>query len=146
MIRRLFCPVLVMCCVDFRYIDPILAFVKKRFSVKTCDVKTDPGGIKALLDSKPEIQNWIIKNLLLIRERHDVRTLVLINHQDCVAYGGSRIFTNHIAEAAFHKKQLLKAKTMLKSECPALDVQAFYACRNKNAVAFKAITTQRLNP
>lgn len=143
-IRKLFCPVLVLCCVDFRYIDPVLAFVKRRFGIKACDVKTDPGGVKTLLDSKPEIRQSIITNVKLIRERHDVKTLVLVNHQDCAAYGGSKRFASLKAEATFHAGQLLKARAILKPKCPALDVQTFYACRNHRRVAFKAVASQRL--
>lgn len=140
---RIRCPVLVLCCVDFRYIDPILAFVKKRFGIKACDMKTDPGGVKTLLDSKPDIRESIITNVKLIRERHDVRTLVLVNHQDCAAYGGSKRFSSPETEATFHAGQLLKARAILKSKCPPLDVQAFYASKNRSTVAFKAITAQK---
>lgn len=139
---RIRCPVLVLCCVDFRYIDPILAFVKKRFGIKACDMKTDPGGVKTLLDSKPDIRESIITNVKLIRERHDVRTLVLVNHQDCAAYGGSKRFSSPETEATFHAGQLLKARAILKSRCPSLDIQAFYAHKNHSTVAFKAITAQ----
>ncbi len=141
--RRIRCPVLVLCCVDFRYIDAILAFAKKRFGIKACDVKTDPGGVKTLLDSEPEIRKSIITNVQLIRKRHDVRALVLVNHQDCAAYGGSKRFSDPEAEADFHVEQLLKARAILKSKCPSLNIQTFYACRNHRRVAFKAITAQR---
>ena len=141
--RRIRCPVLVLCCVDFRYIDAILVFAKKRFGIRACDVKKDPGGVKAMLDSKPEIRKSIITNVQLIRERHDVRTLVLVNHQDCAAYGGSKRFTSLKAEAAFHVEQLLKARAILKSKSPSLNIQTFYACRNHRRVAFKAVASQR---
>jgi len=120
-------PALILCCVDYRYIEAIQAFVKRRLSVATYDLKTDAGGTKALLDGNAAVRTWMLHNIRLAYQRHGVRTVVLVHHEDCAAYGGSTAFKDCAKETAFHAQQLAMAASLLRSAFPRLTVRMFYA-------------------
>ena len=136
-------PVLVMCCVDYRYIDAILRFARKRLGAGTYDVKTDAGGTKALLNGDPAVGAWIMENLTLAYNRHGVRTVVLIHHEDCAAYGGSKAFKDQPEEERFHAHQLAMAAALLRASFRRLTVRMFYAYRVRRRIVFAEIVGSR---
>jgi len=59
---------------------------------------------------------------------HHVRKIVIINHQDCGAYGGSAKFNgNAEAEQKFHEEELRKAKSIILEKYPDKEVVLVYA-------------------
>lgn len=132
-------PVLIVCCMDYRYIDAALRFVKQQLGVNAYDVKTDAGGTKALLNGDPSVRAWILSNVKLAYHRHGVRTVVLVHHEDCAAYGGSSAFKDGAEETACHAQQLAMAASLLRSAFPRLTVRMFYAHRVRSRIVFAEI-------
>ena len=133
------CKVLVLCCIDFRYAEATLRFVKKRFHVTKLDLKTDAGGVKVLLDEKPQVRNWVLNNLKLARAAHGIGTVVLVNHQDCAACGRSETFKNAKAEKHHHVKELKKATRVVRKVLPDTKVLAFYAHHQQKRTIFSPV-------
>ena len=139
MTRHLIPPILILCCVDYRYIQTIQAFVKTRLRVQAYNLKTDAGGTNALLTGHRAVRAWILRNVQLAYERQGVRRVLLFHHQDCLLYGGSRAFATPKEEALAHTQHLVSAAQFLKSRFEGLRVQAFYAYRRRQSITFRAV-------
>jgi hypothetical protein len=133
-------PALVLCCVDYRFIQAIQAFVTSRFMISRDNVKTDAGGTRALLNGHRAVRAWILRNLRLAYERQGVRRVFLFHHQDCLLYGGSQAFAGPRQEASTHARHLRQATRLLRSPFEALRVRAFYAYQSRGAILFKPVT------
>jgi hypothetical protein len=58
---------------------------------------------------------------------HQTRTVILMLHSDCGAYGGLSAFENDSQrEAEHHRQELSRAAQVLKSEIPELLVQTYF--------------------
>src|SRR3989338_4905075 len=98
-------PVLIVCCVDYRYIEAIQAFVKRRLGIANYDLKTDAGGTKALLDGNAGVRTWMLHNIRLAYQRHGVRTVVLVHHADCAADEGFSALKDGAEETTHYAQQ-----------------------------------------
>lgn len=136
-------PALILCCVDYRYIEAVQAFVKRRLGVATYDLKTDVGAARALLDGNAAVRTWMLHNIRLAYQRHGVRTVVLVHHEDCAAYGGSTAFKDRAKETAFHAQQLAMAASLLRVSFQRLTVRMFYAHRASRRIVFAEIVGSR---
>jgi len=73
-------------------------------------------------------REWILYNIRFVVDSFQkVRTLVVVNHYDCGAYGGSAAFDSDKAQLAFQKEELVKAKALLAGHFPDLQIKAFFA-------------------
>ena len=48
-------PALVICCKEYRYIQPTQRFVKQQLGIRWYDLKATAGGVLALLDSMRQV-------------------------------------------------------------------------------------------
>jgi len=59
---------------------------------------------------------------------HHVEKIVIVNHADCGAYGGSKQFNGDLeAEQRFHEGELRKAKEKILAQYPGKEVILVYA-------------------
>ena len=131
-------PALIVCCVDYRYIQAVQRFVRRRFKVARYGLKADAGGTRALLRGPRAVRAWIWRNLTLAYERQGVRRVFLFHHQDCLLYGGSSAFTGPSKEAAAHLRDLRRSSALLKRRFPDIRVSAFYAHQAPRGIRFKS--------
>lgn len=136
----LLAPALIICCVDYRYIQAIQTFVARRFRVRRYNLKTDAGGTRMLVRGPQPVRRWIWRNLRLAYERQGVRRVFLFHHQDCLLYGGSAAFRGLQDEAALHARELRQAVALLRRSLRDLDVRAFYARRTPRGIAFQSVS------
>ena len=130
-------PALIVCCVDYRYIQAVQRFVRRRFKVTRYSLKADAGGTLALLRGPRAVRAWIWRNLTLAYERQGVRRVFLFHHQDCLLYGGSSAFAGSSEEAAAHLRDLRRSKALLKQRFHDVRVTAFYAYQTARGIQFK---------
>ena len=133
-------PVLIMCCVDYRYVQAVQQFVRRRFDVTRYSLKADAGGTRALLRGPRAVRAWIWHNLTLAYERQGIRRFFLFHHRDCLLYGGSSAFANPEQEAAAHLRDLRRARALLKRRFHDIQVAAFYAYETTRGIRFKTIS------
>ena len=131
-------PALIVCCVDYRYIQAIQQFVKRRFKVTRYGLKADAGGTLALLRGPRAVQAWIWRNLTLAYERQGVRRVFVFHHQDCLLYGGSSAFAGAHEEAAAHLRDLRRSKALIEQRFHDVCVSAFYTYQTARGIRFKA--------
>ncbi len=93
------------------------------------DIIAFPGGAKSIVD---EADSAVLKNIRLAVKLHSVNKIVLVNHRDCGAYGGSEFFAGKENEMEKHFSDLEKAKDVLHMEFPGKEIIiAFADMKNK---------------
>ena len=123
------CRNLVIRCMDFRfqkYLEPLLeqALVNEGGLGNYDSPGLGGGGSKAIIDT--ESRKVAYGAIDIAKDLHGVTNIIIVDHIDCGAYGGSGAQENEAAEEAFHRQKLLEAKTIIKENYPGLTVKLFY--------------------
>ncbi|MBI2019737.1 hypothetical protein HYS95_03680 [Candidatus Daviesbacteria bacterium] len=105
------CEAVVITCIDFRFQEYINNWIAGKFSPKTFDRVAWAGGIK---DSE-----GILKQIEISKRLHHIKKAVLINHEDCGAYGET-------GTAQKHAEDLKNASVKIKEQYPDLEVETYY--------------------
>ena len=110
------CEAVVVHCIDFRIQKYLNGHFDERFP-NGYDVISLAGGVKHLLEDA-EDKNIELEELFVSERLHHPKRIILIQHEDCGAYGGSKAFLDFKAEQAFQEEQLAKAEELLKKHFP----------------------------
>lgn len=136
------CEAVVLSCIDFRFWKETLEYVEKELGIKTFDFPSVPGGAKVLNELSDDV-NLAMECIGVPVKLHHVQKIVIVNHQDCGAYGGSANFENDDkAEQEFHEGELRKAKNTLLGLYPGKEIVLLYAklTDNKSNIEFITIS------
>jgi carbonic anhydrase len=134
------CEAVVLSCIDFRFWRETLEFVENELGIKDFDFPALPGGAKAITEC--QVGDVAAKCIGVPIELHEAKKVVIINHEDCGAYGGSSQFAgDSAAEQIFHEKELEAAKEKLLKIHPDAVVIKVYAklVDNKENIEFIVI-------
>lgn len=115
---------LVISCIDYRFRPLVAAWIKKEFN-DTADLVAGAGAGKSLLD--PVSRDYILGQIKIGVALHGVKTVHLVQHLDCGAYGGSGKQTDAAAEQAFHATESAKAALVIQRAYPTLAVKTYFA-------------------
>ena len=105
------CDALVVSCIDFRFQKFIRGWLDTNLADKTFDYVGFAGGTKEI-----EI---IMTQLKISVDLHTISQVVLMNHEECGAYGTESTPENHA-------RDLRKAKEIILATYPTLSVQTYY--------------------
>ncbi|MBI2021722.1 hypothetical protein HYS93_02425 [Candidatus Daviesbacteria bacterium] len=105
------CETLIATCIDFRFQEYINDWIKENFSPKTYDRVAFAGGVKEF--------ETIFGQIETSKRLHDIKKVVLINHEDCGAYGESGTKKKHIQD-------LKQASSRIKKQYSDLEVATYY--------------------
>lgn len=104
---------------DFRFVSGTGAFLKKLGYHKQYDDVSLAGSIKALVDPYDASDTkFLYRQIQISKKLHNVTDVIIINHLDCGAYGGSATFVSPEEERARHVKDLTRAKEMVEHHFP----------------------------
>lgn len=121
------CEAVVLACIDFRFWKETMKFVEEELGLKSYDFPKMPGAAKAINDCQNEV-DVPMKCIGVPCDLHHVDRIVIVNHADCGAYGGSQQFNGDIeAEQKFHGEELKKAKEKISGYYPGKDIILIYA-------------------
>lgn len=121
------CEAVVLTCIDFRFWRQTMEYVEKELSIKSFDFPSLPGAAKAINDCVSD-DDIAMKCVSVPCDLHQVKKLIIVNHQDCGAYGGSKIFNGDgEVEENFHKQELKKAKEKVAAKYLDLQIILVYA-------------------
>ena len=115
---------IVHTCTDFRIQKPLAQFIEGTLNLYAVDIKTDTGGIKKIFEEGP-IREYIFENFKHSIKDHEVERIILINHTDCSAYGGSDAYKSQEDEFHEHEIQLRHAVSDVKARFPDKTVEAY---------------------
>lgn len=131
------CEAVVLCCIDFRFWRETLAFVEQELGLKYFDFPALPGGAKAINEGN----ELAIACVSVPCDLHRVKKIVIINHQDCGAYGGSVKFNgDDDAEQKFHAEELRKAKEKIAVQYGDKEIILIYAKLGENKENIEFLT------
>ncbi len=105
------CPALLVSCIDFRVQKTVEDWARQNLGEKQYDRVALAGGAKDF----PAIMNQIDLSVKL----HAIKKLVLMNHQDCGAYG-------HEGTEEIHRRDLLAAAQTVTSKYPFLKIETYF--------------------
>ena len=118
------CENLVLTCFDFRFrkgISDLLPYA----GFREFDLISLPGASQALVNE--ESREVALRAIELAISLHKVKRVVVIDHEDCAACGGSKAFAGSEDEEAFHAESLRKAGGILRDRFDGIEIATFYA-------------------
>jgi hypothetical protein len=86
-----------------------------------CDLITRGGGIQDLVRPRLGFDDSLVRDLDVSVTLHGVKTIHLVNHEDCGAYG-SHAFASRQDEMRRHRTDLELAREMIRRKFPGVDV------------------------
>jgi len=105
------CDALVVSCIDFRFQKYIRDWLDTNLKDKTFDYVGFAGGVKDL--------DTVMKQLDISVRLHEISQVILMNHEECGAYGEESTPENHA-------RDLKKAKATMLERYPSLSVSTYY--------------------
>lgn len=105
------CDSCIITCIDFRFQEYINKFIEENFPVKSFDKVSLAGGVFDF--------ETILKQVEISKSLHHINKVLLINHEDCGAYGEAGTEEKHIED-------LKNAAGGIKAEFDDLDVEKYY--------------------
>lgn len=136
------CDAVVLTCIDFRFWKETLEFIEKSppaggLGIKSFDFPSLPGSAKAINECMAS-SDLAMQCIGVPCDLHHVKKIVIVNHEDCGAYGGSGKFETREEEQQFHEGELRKAKEKLSEKYSDKEYVLVYArlADNKENVEF----------
>lgn len=117
------CDTLLVMCMDFRFRKKTIRFLQEYLEIPAFDQLAVPGSVKTILEKRGTVKEALEVSAHL----HDIERFILVNHQDCGAYGGSKNFRNADDEQEFHTAQLREARRRINGYYPEKTVVPYYA-------------------
>ena len=102
---------LVVTCMDFRLQDFINDWISKNIPPRSHDRIAFAGGVKNL--------ETILGQVEISKRLHDIKKVILINHEDCGAYGET-------GSQEKHAEDLKNAAAKIKEAHPDLEIKTYY--------------------
>ena len=113
---------IVLLCIDYRFWPQALPILKEKYG--DFDLIEIAGSSKNLTSPlEEEDKVTLLENIGISIKLHHPHKLILTNHTDCGAYGGSKKFKSNNEELEFHKEELRKAKKIITETFPDLSVE-----------------------
>ncbi len=114
------CRAVVVCCIDYRFVEPLRRFLADHRLTGTVDLIAWPGGAAAL--TTPD-RDALVNAIGLAFELHDPAEILLVAHHDCGRLGGSACFPGRQAEIATLDTALAMAAEIVVDRFPAIRVR-----------------------
>lgn len=105
------CEAVVVTCIDFRFQEFINNWIAQNFAPKTFDRVAIAGGVFDF--------DYISKQVEISKRLHHIKKVVLINHEDCGAYGET-------GTPEKHAEDLNHAAAKITEQYPDLEVETYY--------------------
>lgn len=106
-------------CIDRRFREETENYLVDRYGKFGFYDPAHAGGIQYLASDDSEEHYYALVNIHLVLEHYPDTEIILINHEDCLAYGGSDNFGNNFEkEFALHTEELTKAENLLRTTFP----------------------------
>jgi carbonic anhydrase len=114
------CEAAVITCIDFRFWQKLVAYLADR-GLTQYDLVSMAGGAKNVLDENT--RDTIFRMLGICTEKHCIKKVVLVNHIDCGAYGGSGAFANKDEEVKKLISDMNEAEKLILEKYPELIIE-----------------------
>ncbi len=102
---------IIVTCIDFRFNEYIDKWISQNFAPKTFDRVALAAGEKNL--------GTVMEQIEIAHRLHHINKVVLINHEDCGAYGEA-------GTPEKHAEDLKNASSQIKAKYPDLEIETYY--------------------
>jgi len=134
------CSTLVLHCIDFRLGNAIKEYLEKNNYLGDCDIVSVAGAAKNIASPADTSARVFVLNQIAISKRlHNISRVVLMNHTDCGAYGGTSAFASDEAEKEHHRSEMMSARTIIHELHPELNISLALAHVAHDNVRIEAI-------
>ena len=106
---------LIVHCIDFRLQEHLNLWLAKHVGEGNYDRVALAGGV---LDFET-----VFKQIRLARQLHEIKRVILVNHEDCGAYGVDGHIDRHVADLRSARKKVV-------AQYPSVRVETFYLYLN----------------
>lgn len=113
------CSTLIVHCLDFRLQRAIKKYLEEQKLLGDCDVVAIAGAVKNL--------EFVLDQVDISKRLHNIKKIILMNHTDCGAYGGSPAFGSLEQEIRHHEAELTTAREAILAIYPELEIQTLLA-------------------
>jgi carbonic anhydrase len=114
---------------DFRLQKAIDQWMVEKNLAGDCDMISVAGAGKDIVDNP---DGFVATQIDLSSKLHATKTVLLMNHMDCGAYGGHTAFENLETERAHHISEMTKAAETIKAKRPDMEVKMILANIDEN--------------
>jgi len=122
---------IVLSCIDYRFWPEALPLLEKKYG--EFDLIELAGGSKNLPSPTTEAdRKAVLESIKVSVDLHKAKQIILTNHIDCGAYGGSKQFKLRDDEITFHRNELAKAKKIVHDNFATLKTETILLERDKN--------------
>ncbi len=129
------CKALVIHCLDFRLGKAIKKYLEEKNLLGDCDIISVAGAAKNLSSPEKESErDFLFKQIDISQNLHRVSEIILINHTDCGAYGGSSAFRSKEEERRKYFEDMGRAAKIILEKYPELNVKTILADIDENGV------------
>lgn len=121
---------LVLSCIDFRFVSLEQSFLSGQHLDQAYDWVALAGASLALTGfPHPAEAETFWDQLGLSKQLHDIRKVIILDHQDCGAYASiyRQPFADLQSEQSLHAKYLNQAAEQIRQRYPDLEVELYFA-------------------
>lgn len=105
------CEAAIVTCIDFRFQSFINKWIAENFTDRSYDRISVAGGVFDL--------DYVLKQVEISKRLHHIQKVVLINHEDCGAYGEADTPKKHVED-------LKNAYKEIETKYPDITTQTYY--------------------
>jgi carbonic anhydrase len=113
----------IVWCFDDRFTGLLREFTK---GMENFDLVKVAGGAKALAEGPSPARDFLTDQVAVSIRLHGAKKVMLMLHEDCGAYGGSKRFADGETEQNFYISQLALARDFLREKTGAVPVETYY--------------------
>jgi hypothetical protein len=120
---------LVLTCIDFRFVGLEQSFLSSQHLDQSYDWVALAGASLALTGFPHPAEAEVFWDQLdLSKQLHDIRRVIILDHQDCGAYASlhKQSFPDLTSEQNLHAKYLNRAYEQIRQRYPDLDVELYF--------------------
>lgn len=117
------CSTVLIKCMDFRLTRDVYSWLEEKQLVNDCDIISVAGATKDLVENP---QGYVFSLIKLAIQLHQVKKIILMHHMDCGAYGGNAAFQNKAEEIAKHEAEVNKAREIIVSQYPKIEIESYF--------------------
>lgn len=135
------CNNIMIKCMDYRLQNKTLNWIKENNYFGDCDVISNAGSGKALIDGSPDIKEFILNEIKIGYERHSAKNVIIIHHSDCGAYKDYN-FANNEEEKAKQIADMIEEEKIIKEKFPEMNVIKIWAQikdEDNNVIEFEKV-------
>ncbi len=139
------CKALILHCIDFHFGKAIKKYLEDNQLLGDCDIVSVAGATQNIAAPKSETdREFILRQIDISKQLHNIGKIILMNHTDCGAYGGRKAFSSDEEEKRRHASDMKTAKKIILEKYPDLRVKIILTKINDvHEITFEEIVDSR---